>query len=142
MNPIDRVRSFVDAMLMWESTFHSQKRDAAYKADPVFRQHMNASARVELQAIYDTHLTKAAGNRLGASRLDILMTGRPAEYAQRVLAEDTQSSGGAAYVMAETEKGLKTKYRYEVAVEDGQTKIRDVCTWHSASGKWVPREGV
>lgn len=75
-------------------------------------------------------------------RLDTLVTGRPPEFAQRVLGETECKIGKVIYIETLNEKDLAPHRRYAIVLEDGVLKIDAVFSRLSEGEDWKKRKSI
>ena len=142
MSPAERVQTFINQMLGWEVSFHTEKKSDSYQHDFEYRQHVNVDARARLMEIFSENLSAKGLNALGAARLGTLGTGRPPEYDQAVLVDTENSSDEGWTVETIKPKGIKQRYQYILIMEHGTPKIDGVCIWRNSAEKWERRNAI
>lgn len=143
MTPAERLKAFIADMLQWETALDEKRRAQRGQQDSSLHEQTSLEAREKLRLIFAEHLSAQALATKAQSRLDLLSTGRPPEFAQQVL-EDTESSKGkTVYIETFREKGhLAPRRRYALVIEDDEPKIDAVYAWRDSTGKWDKQEAI
>lgn len=127
-------------MLAWEVEYHKCRRSEEYKASADERFKADAEARLKLRAIFDSSLSYKANESLARSRLDLLNTGRPPEFAQSIVSGSYKESGGNIYI--ETVNDKAPYRRYTIIMENEKPKINAVHGRANETAKWSSREAI
>lgn len=143
MTPVERLKAFIADMLQWETALDEKRRAQRGQQDSSLHDQTSQEAREKLRLIFAEHLSAQALATKAQSRLDLLSTGRPPEFAQQVL-EDTESSKGkTVYIETFREKGhLAPRRRYALVTEHDEPKIDAVYAWRDSTGKWDKQEAI
>ncbi|WP_175973012.1 NTF2 fold immunity protein [Burkholderia sp. BCC1047] len=142
MTPAERLTAFIADMLRWEIDLEDNRRSLRDKQDSSLHEQMCADARERLRVIFTEHLSAKALATKAQSRLDLLPSGRPPEFAQKVL-EDTESHvGKKIYIETFNEKGLTQRQRYALVIEEGEPKIDAVYDWRRSTDKWDEQDSI
>jgi len=142
MKPTERLTAFIADMLHWEIALEEKRRALRGNQDSSLHEEMLTDAREKLYLIFTVHLSANALATKAQSRLDLLPSGRPPEFAQQVL-EDTESHvGKTIYIETINEKGLAQRHRYALVMEHGEPKIDAVYDWRRSTGKWDKQDSI
>lgn len=123
-------------MLEWETTLDKQKKTEDYRNNSEVRSNILQKKRDELLHIFTNHLTSRALRTIAKGRLDILATARPPEYAQDILEDTLETSGGKTLICTHNEKSLLPYRRYTLTMIDGESRIDRVEGRISADEDW------
>ncbi|MCC4105657.1 NTF2 fold immunity protein [Serratia ureilytica] len=142
MTPVDRLRTFIEDMLEWETTFQTQRRSESYMQNVEVRTQIDSDANRKLQNIFTEHLSRKALNSIAKARLDTMGTQRPPDYAQSVSENTEEQAGKHTHIETFKEKGLAPRRRYSLVMEDGVPKIDSVAAWDPSEQKWDRRHSI
>jgi len=136
MSPLEVLRGFISSMYQWETTFHSLKRTEDYKNSTERKNDIDANQKATLEGIFERYLTKKAKETIAKSRLEILITGRPAEYEQIINDQSVEEGKDCITIEANRPKGFKERLRYTLRLEGQGFKIDAVHQWKESTKKW------
>ncbi|WP_241302705.1 NTF2 fold immunity protein [Burkholderia stabilis] len=143
MTPAERLTAFIADMLQWEVSLDEQRRAQKGAHDSSLIEQINQEAREKLGRIFSDHLSASAIATKAQSRLDLLNTGRPPEFAQQVLADTESHTGKTTYIETFREKGhLAPRRRYALVMENDEPKIDAVYAWRDSTGKWAKQDSI
>ncbi|MCA8277904.1 RhsIA family immunity protein [Burkholderia sp. AU30280] len=143
MTPTERLTAFVADMLQWEISLNEQRRAQKGTNDPSLAERISQNAREKLRLIFGEHLSAKALATRAQSRLDLLDTGRPPEFAQRILADTESRTGKTTYIETFRERGhLAPRRRYALVIEGDEPKIDVVYAWRDSTGKWAKQDSI
>lgn len=142
MDVINFLEFFLRQMLEWEVEYHKRRRSEEYKASADERFKADSEARLKLRAIFESSLSHGANESLACSRIALLNTGRPPEFAQSIISESYKELGGNIYIETVNVKALAPYRRYTIIMEDGKPKINAVHGRANEAAKWSSRESI
>jgi hypothetical protein len=138
----EKVNSFIEKMLQWETEFHKKRRSDAYNNDDYFRSQSDEEARKILLDIFSEHLSERALKGIAQARLDTLGTAHPPEYDQLIDRDTENFDRITGFIEAVNKKGFKQRYKYFLIIDQGILKIDSVRVWRSSTGKWEIRNSI
>ncbi|WP_409296233.1 NTF2 fold immunity protein [Pseudomonas sp. KCJK8670] len=142
MDAREFLEQFLEQMLAWETEFHKRRRSDEYKSNNDERLKADFEAKAKLREIFDSCLSRKANKSLASSRLDLLNTGRPPEFAQVIIPDSCTESGGGLFIETINAKALAPFRRYTVIVEDENFKIDALHGRANEVAKWSSRESI
>jgi hypothetical protein len=142
MDVVTFLESFLERMLAWEVEYHKCRRSDEYKASAEARRNADAEAKEKLIGIFDACLSRKAIDTLAQNRLGVLNTGRPPEFAQVVIADSHEESGGKIFVETFNSRALAPFRRYSIVLEEGRLKINALYGRVNEAAKWSARESI
>lgn len=94
MDVVRFLEGFLKRMLAWEVEYHKRRRSNEYKTSAEERLKADIETKAKLAVIFEECLSRKANEAIARSRLDLLNTGRPPEFAQAVIVGSQKESGG------------------------------------------------
>ncbi|WP_110996510.1 hypothetical protein [Pseudomonas sichuanensis] len=142
MDVVKLLEFFLERMLGWEVEYNKRRRSVGYKTSAEERFKADIETRAKLAGVFEEFLSCKANETIARSRLDMLNTARPPEFAQAVIVDSQKESGGSFFVETFNAKALVPCRRYCVVVEDGVLKINALYGRVSEAEKWSSRESI
>ncbi|MBN3776279.1 hypothetical protein G3O06_01715 [Burkholderia sp. Ac-20345] len=142
MTSLERLHAFIADMLQWETTFHAKRRSQEYRQNAALREQSDKEAKEKLENIFKEYLSMNALETRAKGRLDLLNTGQPPEFAQRVLNDTECKVGKVVYIEALNEKDLAPHRRYAIVMENDVPKIDAVFSRLNEGAKWGKRHSI
>lgn len=143
MTPVERLKAFIADMLQWEAALDEKRREQRSRRDTTLHTQTSLEAREMLRRIFIEHLSTQAFATKAQSRLDLLTTGRPPEFAQRVLEDTASAKGKTIYIETVKERGhLAARRRYALVIEGNEPKVDTTYCWRDSTGAWEEQEAI